>query len=83
MTWLVSYLALDPTLSGPTTTLLTACGKLFALGCAVGGIYYLFVARKLSKAVMFGVLAAICAIFVFSASAIQEVGDGIKTLLGL
>jgi hypothetical protein len=81
-TLLVSYFAFDPTLAGPTNTLKTALGNLFAIGLMVGAVYYLFVARKLSKAITFGILGAICAIF-FDVTAIQSLGDGIKKTLGL
>ena len=64
MTWLaVVQLAFDPTLNGPTATLKTALGNLFAIGLMVGAVYYLFVARKLSKAITFGILGAVCALF--------------------
>lgn len=79
---LVSFLAFDPTLAGPTNTLKTALGNLFAIGLMVGAVYYLFVARKVSKAITFGILGAICAIF-FDVAAIQSLGTGIKTMLGL
>ncbi|MDQ6897973.1 MAG: hypothetical protein M3072_00410 [Candidatus Dormibacteraeota bacterium] len=82
ITFLVSYLAFDPTLAGPTNTLKTALGNLFAIGLMVGAVYYLFIARKLSKAITFGILGAICAVF-FDVAAIQSLSAGIKNLLGL
>jgi hypothetical protein len=83
MTWLaVVQLAFDPTLNGPTTTLKTALGNLFAIGLMVGAVYYLFVARKVSKAITFGILGAVCAVF-FDVAAIQGLGTAIKSLLGL
>jgi hypothetical protein len=86
MTWLaasaVVQLAFDPTLNPLTTTLKTALGNLFAIGLMVGAVYYLFVARRLSKAITFGILGAVCALF-FDVGAIQSAGAGIKTLLGL
>jgi uncharacterized MnhB-related membrane protein len=75
-------LAFDPTLAGPTNTLKIALGNLFTIGLMIGAVYYLFVGRRLSKAITFGILGAICAIF-FDAAAIQSLGAGIKTMLGL
>ncbi len=83
MIWLAAVkLAFDPTLAGPTATLKTALGNLFAIGLMVGAVYYLFVARKVSKAITFKLLGAICAIL-FDVAAIESLGAGIKTLLGL
>ena len=78
----VGHLTFDPTLAGPTNTLRTALGNVFAIGLMVGAVYYLFVARKLSRAITFGILGAVCAIF-FDVAAIQALGNGIKALLGL
>ncbi len=83
MSWLVAIvLAFDPTLTGPTNTLKTALGNLFTIALMVGAVYYLFVSRRLSKAITFAILGAICAIF-FDVAAIQSLGAGIKTMLGL
>jgi hypothetical protein len=83
MTWLAAVqLAFDPTLNGPTNTLKTAMGNLFAVGLMLGAVYFLFISRKLSKAISFAILGAICALF-FDVGAIQALGSGIKSLLGL
>lgn len=76
------YLAFDPTLNGPTQTLKTALGNLFAIALAVGAVWLLLIAKKVGKAVGFLVLAAICALF-FDVGAIQSLGGGLKSLLGL
>jgi hypothetical protein len=77
----VGYLAFDPTLAGPTNTLRTALGNLFAIGLMVGAIYYLFVARKLSRAITFGILGAVCAIF-FDVAAIRRWATASRRCLG-